>query len=151
MTGTESSPDKARPIDGARSSVVGDAKDEFSAYLEYNRVLRSWFVAFGVGGPALFLINEQLGKRLAEKGQLRVVGAMFLIGTGSQVLGAVVNKIGNWYVYRGALDSAYRMSLRYKFFKWFVLQFCFDIILDIVTIAFFGLATWHLLTVFGSG
>ena len=70
--------------------------EEFAAYLEYNRILRAWFVAFGIGGPALFLINRPIGERLAENGQLQAVAAMFLIGAGSQVLGAMLNKIGNW-------------------------------------------------------
>jgi hypothetical protein len=53
--------------------MTDDGKDELSAYLEYNKILRSWFVAFGVGGPALFLINAQISKILADKGELRYV------------------------------------------------------------------------------
>jgi hypothetical protein len=128
-----------------------DSKNEFAAYLEYNKIVRSWFVAFGVGGPALFLINEQLARRLAETGQLRFVSILFLIGAGSQVGGAVINKISNWYVYRGSIDGAYRETRRYKFFKWWVLQYWVDVVLDISAIASFGIATWHLLTLFGSG
>ena len=124
--------------------------EEFSAYLEYNRVLRAWFVAFGVGGPALFLINPQVGARLVEKGQLRAVAAMFLVGTGSQVLGAVLNKISNWYVYRGSNDVTYQVKWQFKFFNWFVHQFWIDVLLDLSTITLFGCATWRLLTVFGS-
>jgi hypothetical protein len=128
-----------------------DCKNEFAAYLEYNKIVRSWFVAFGMGGPALFLINEQLGRRLAESGQLRYVSTLFLVGAGSQVAGAVTNKISNWYVYRGSIDVSYRKTKRYKFFKWWVLQYWVDVLLDISTIASFGLATWQLLTLFGSG
>jgi hypothetical protein len=63
MTGTES-PDPL-PNKATTWSASADGKEELSAYLEYNKILRSWFVAFGVGRPALFLINAQLGKRTA--------------------------------------------------------------------------------------
>jgi hypothetical protein len=78
-----------------------DGSNEFAAYTEYNKVLRAWFVAFGVGGPALFLINDEIGTRLAKTGQLGSVAKLFLIGTGSQIAGAFINKVSNWYVYRG--------------------------------------------------
>jgi len=135
----------------ANSSLSADGKEELSAYLEYNKILRSWFVAFGVGGPALFLINAQLGNRLAESGQLAQVSAMFLVGAGSQVVGALINKTSNWYVYRGARDPAYQTKRRYRFCKWVVVQFWLDIALDLISVTAFGFATWHLLTVFGSG
>lgn len=106
---------------------------------------------FGVGGPALFIINAQIGKRLADLGQLRFVSAMFLLGAECQVFGAVINKISNWYVYRGANDSAYQQKRRYTFCHWLVHQFWLDVALDFITIVAFGLATWQLLTVFGAG
>lgn len=40
-----------------------DASESYSSYFEYNKILRTWFVAFGVGGPALFLINESIAKK----------------------------------------------------------------------------------------
>jgi hypothetical protein len=150
---TDGQPKHTEPgnaVDGP-ASPFGDATNEFAAYLEYNKIVRSWFVAFGVGGPALFLVNEQLGKRLAESGQLAFVSSMFLLGAGCQVAGAVVNKISNWYVYRGSFDTAYRKTRRYGFFKWWVLQYWIDVVLDVTTIACFGVAAWYLLTLFGSG
>jgi hypothetical protein len=128
----------------------GDGTEEFSTYTEYNKVLRAWFVAFGVGGPALFLINDEIGTRLAKTGQLRSVAMLFIIGTGSQILGAFVNKVSNWYTYRGLKlgDSDYRRKWRFKVSQWVVLQFWFDIGVDLVTIICFGFATWRLLTLF---
>jgi hypothetical protein len=124
--------------------------EEFAAYLEYNKILRAWFVAFGIGGPALFLINRPIGERLAENGQLRAVAAMFLIGAGSQVLGAMLNKIGNWYVYRASFDDQYSRTCRFAIFNWLVHQFWLDILLDLVTVVLFGMATWRMLTVFSA-
>jgi hypothetical protein len=130
-------------------SSVLDGKNELSAYLEYNKILRSWFVAFGVGGPALFLINPAVGERLVKSGELSLVSALFLAGTACQVFGALINKITNWYVYRGADDVNYRKKRRYAFSHWLVHQFWLDVALDLATVVTFGIATWHLLTVFG--
>src|SRR6266545_2343522 len=116
-----------------------DGKDELAAYLEYNKILRSWFVAFGVGGPALFLINESAANHLIDSGQLGTVAALFLVGTGAQVGGTLVNKICNWYVYRGASDRQYQSNVRYKISVWLVQQFWIDIALDLTTIATFAL------------
>ena len=137
-------------IESAAKKAKFDGKAEFSAYLEYNRILRSWFVAFGVGGPALFLINPQVRDALIRKEQLANVALLFLIGTGSQVFGAVLNKVSNWYVYRGADDAAYREQCKYKFFNSVVEHFWIDILLDVATILLFGFASWRLLTVFGN-
>ena len=132
------------------ASLSADGREELSAYLEYNKILRSWFVAFGVGGPALFLINAEVGKQLAATGQLSAVSALFLIGAGSQVIGALINKTSNWYVYRGARDETYQTTRRYIFCRWVVVQYWFDILIDVVSVATFGFATWRLLTVFGA-
>ena len=82
-----------------------DASDGFGAYLEYNKVLRTWFVGFGIGGPALLLVNNSIAKSLVEAGQLRAVVFLFLLGTTAQVLGALLNKIANWYVYIGTIGA----------------------------------------------
>jgi hypothetical protein len=41
-----------------KSRLEEDAVGTFQAYAEYNKTLRTWFVAFGIGGPALFLVND---------------------------------------------------------------------------------------------
>jgi hypothetical protein len=38
-------------------SAYERAAGHFSNYAEYNKLLRSWFVAFGIGGIALFLVS----------------------------------------------------------------------------------------------
>lgn len=129
-----------------------DGSGSFETYLEYNRVLRTWFVAFGVGGPALFLVNGDVAERLADAYQLRLVVILFLIGAGAQVMGALLNKFANWYVYVSIIDEDNSKNRSYKFAEWLAEQFWIDIALDILTIGVFGYAAWLLLTVFaGSG
>jgi len=125
-----------------------DASDGFGAYLEYNKVLRTWFVGFGIGGPALLLVNNNIAKSLVEAGQLREVVLLFLIGTTAQVFGALLNKIANWYVYIGTVDASLRGSRRQRFAEWLISQFWIDIAVDVLTILCFGYAAWLLMTVF---
>ena len=73
-----------RSIKRKAASKVDDASDSFGAYLEYNKVLRTWFVEFGIGGPVLFLVNESLAKRVAAAGTLRCLVLMFLLGAGAK-------------------------------------------------------------------
>lgn len=143
---------RASPASSNASPIThaADGSDELAAYLEYNRILRSWFVAFGIGGPALFLIEEQIWQRLIENGELRQVSAAFIVGAAAQVMGAVINKIANWYVYLGATDAAFRTKRRCRVCGWLVRQFWVDMVLDALTIAAYGWATWHLFTVFGA-
>jgi hypothetical protein len=125
-----------------------DAKESFSAYLEYNKILRTWFVAFGIGGPAIFLANAPLATRLSEQGELRWVSSLFLCGAACQVGGAFLNKVVNWYVYESAHPEAEKAVWQYRWANYLVERFWIDITLDSLTITFFGIAAWQLLTAF---
>lgn len=125
-----------------------DATETFQAYFEYNRILRTWFVAFGIGGLAMFLINDKIADRLAEACKLRAVVTLLLIGAALQVIGALMNKIANWYTYQSTIDKKVLGSKRHQISEWFVNQFWPDIVLDVGTIAAFGYAAWLMLTVF---
>ncbi|MEW6688062.1 MAG: hypothetical protein AB1452_03115 [Pseudomonadota bacterium] len=133
-----------------KASPEEDPADSFSTYLEYNKVLRTWFVAFGVGGPALFLVNEKIAQHLAKAGLLREVAALFLIGAAAQVLGAFLNKVSNWYVYMGGYQARVRATWQYRLSAWFTEALWFDIAVDVITIACFGAAAWKMLTIFST-
>jgi hypothetical protein len=134
--------------EAAKPVEEDDATDAFGAYAEYNKVLRTWFVAFGIGGPALFLVNDKLAEKLVAAGQLRWVVALFLFGATAQVFGALLNKIANWYVYVGTVDRQMKGSRRQRFADWLISQFWIDITIDVITIVSFGGAAWLLMTVF---
>jgi hypothetical protein len=125
-----------------------DAVGTFQAYAEYNKILRTWFVAFGIGGPALFLVNDKLAQALVGAGQLRLVVILFLAGATAQVLGAFLNKVANWYMYQSMVDDKSEGTFLHKASEYFVNVFWPDILLDVFTIASFGSAAWLLLTVF---
>ena len=139
---------KSRKQGAEQRPRADDGPGSFETYLEYNRVLRTWFVAFGVGGPALFLVNSDVAQRLADEGQLRLVVILFLVGAGAQVLGALLNKVANWYVYLSEIDDDRSRSRFYGVAEWLAEQFWIDMLLDLLTIGVFGYAAWLLLTVF---
>ena len=66
------------------------------AYAEYNRVLRNWFVAFGVGVPGALLLSPETKAILAdaESGSLAMI--FLLAGSGLQILLALFNKYVAW-------------------------------------------------------
>ena len=124
-----------------------DPEGIYAAYAEYNRILRTWFVALGIGGPALFMVNDNVAAALKQAGQLRVVVLLFLAGATAQVLGAFLNKVANWYQYQYRIRDK-QAGLRRRISRWYVNQFWPDVLLDIGTIGTFGWAAWLLLTVF---
>lgn len=137
---------KAKNINDVTDDM-DEGTDSFKSYMEYNKVLRTWFVAFGIGGPALLLVNEKIAQRLAEAKSLRLIASLFLVGAAAQVLGAFINKTVNWFVYRGAIDEGTSPSCCCKLAEKIADQFWIDILLDIITIGCFGWATWKMLCV----
>jgi len=137
-------------IMGTKHKKDDESIDSYNSYFEYNKILRTWFVAFGIGGPALILVNDNIAAKLAAQGELKIVAILFLIGAISQVLGAFINKIANWYVYISYAESTNPSTFIFKFSNWLIEQFWIDIFLDIVTILCFGAAVWHLLTIFSA-
>jgi hypothetical protein len=134
------------PVEPANDSAKGDG-DYFPAYLEYNKVLRTWFVAFGIGGPALLLVNKLLIDKLIATSNLRCVAIAFMSGAVAQVIGAMLNKIANWYVYLGK-EEKFKSTWQYKVSLRLLHQFWIDISIDIFTVFVFGYAAWKMLSVF---
>lgn len=126
-----------------------DGTDNFTTYHEYNKVLRTWFVAFGIAGPALFVVNEGLAKKLVLAGQLENVAILFLAGVTLQVLIAFVNKVANWYSYASCLDASLGENWKCKTSEWILSRFWIDVLVDILTITCFIWAGWKLLIVLG--
>ena len=120
----------------------------FESYAEYNCILRSWFVAFGIGGPALFLVEDSLRTALHASGETRRVVGLFLAGAAAQVLVAFLNKYANWYCYAGEDDAAFRRTRLYGFWQRLASQFWIDIFLDLGAAACFISAIWIVFGVF---
>jgi hypothetical protein len=129
-----------------KSSVL--SQSYFESYAEYNRILRSWFVAFGVGGLALFLLESPVRATLLASGQTRAVVSLFLVGVIAQIVVAFLNKYANWYCYFGEDNPAFLDSSLYRFWSYIASLFWVDIILDILTVGCFLTAIGMLFDIF---
>jgi hypothetical protein len=137
---------------GLDSSPHGaDASDSLDLYRDYNRVLRTWFVAFGIGGPALLLVNSDVAKALASHHELRRVSLLFLIGVVLQVSCALLNKTVNWYVYASSVADQTTENCCGRVAEWLSRRYCIDLLVDLGTIVVFGWGAWIVLTVFAVG
>jgi hypothetical protein len=77
----------------------------YTAYAEFAKNLRVWFLAYGIGATAIFVTNEGAGKRLLSSGAAEGVVYLFLIGVGLQILVALMYKTAMWYLYMGEFDA----------------------------------------------
>ena len=123
------------------------ARDGYlEAYARFANTLRTWLIAYGVGGPVLIATNQFLSTKLANAGLLGGVAFYFLLGVGLQVVAALILKCAMWYLYLGEEKNELQQSKRYKFACWASEAFWLELLLDGGTITFFGIASFILLT-----
>ena len=126
-----------------------DQKDgHFDNYADYSRTLRAWLVAYGIGGPVLFLTNDKVADRVALSGHASQIIVAFLIGVGAQILLAMLNKWGAWHMYRGAGDPTYQRTNAYTFWDFINSQYWIDLGIDVISLLTFTFATWRVLEIF---
>lgn len=124
------------------------AKDLFAHYSEYNKVVRAWFVTFGIGGPTLFLLNSEIARRLTESRMLTWVTILFLIGCALQIFNAVLNKFCALNEYSGVaypektLTRSYKILARVNRMNWI------DVVCDVVCFIVFAVAVIIVLPIF---
>lgn len=123
------------------------AEEYLSAYAEYSKVLRTWFVAYGIGAPVLLFTNNALTQTVKASGYARFVGGLFLVGVLFQLILASANKASMWALYYGEIRPRFKARRRYKFAYWLSEAFWIDFIVDITTMLLFGLATWRVFNV----
>lgn len=120
----------------------------FANYADYSRTLRAWLVAYGIGGPVLFISNAALTKKVSESGFANGIVIAFLVGVALQVFLALVNKWSAWHMYAGAHDESFQTKLRYKFWEFINDQSWIDFWVDVMSMVAFVWATWRVLNVF---
>ena len=120
-----------------------ETKSEFYApYAEFAKSLRTWFVAYGIGGPVVFLSNDTALLALMKSGKFAWIGFLFLLGGALQVISALLNKHSMWYLYAGEVYTHTHNRASYKISNWYADQGWLDVFLDIATIVLFGWETW---------
>ena len=125
-----------------------DKAGHFENYADYSRTLRTWLVAYGIGGPVLFVTNDKVAERIAKSGQSSDIVALFLFGVGLQVALSFVNKWAAWHMYRGAEDAEYQQTAPYRLWHAINKQSWLDLAVDFASLVALALASWKVLNVF---
>ena len=135
---------------------TSDYEGYFLNYAEYSKTLRSWLVAYGIGGPVLFLLSKDAPTRIAASPQLTLIVTLFVLGVSLQIFLAVINKWAAWHMYRGAYAKhlaligdtecdRHHESRTYTAWQWINKQSWIDFLVDVGTLACFSGATWIVL------
>lgn len=126
-----------------------DEADRFLAmYSEYARTLRAWLVAYGIGGPVLFLTQEDIHSAISESGQGRFIVYLFLIGVSLQIAIALINKCVNWYLYAYDNQDDETRPWRHRIALWICDKFCIDVLCDVGSVVAFTWASLKVLLIF---
>ncbi len=121
-----------------------DVKQEsgfYEAYSDFARNVRTWFIAYGIGGPVLFASSDSVWPSLRDSGLGPGVVYLFLFGVALQIIGALIYKSAMWYLYVGELQPAFQKTRRYKVADWLSENYLIEAGIDVVTLVLFGLAT----------
>lgn len=155
VVGVDSSPSSAAhgsPVAASMASTsAGNAPREeagfYDAYAGFARNLRTWFIAYGIGGPVLFISQSYVTEALVKRGAAREVAYAFLGGVVVQITAALLYKTAMWYCYQGELDPAFKESRRFRLASFISCAYWLEVFLDLVTSALFAWATWRVLSV----
>src|SRR5262249_58966856 len=130
-----------------RRGVMADTtpQTEEAAYLEgyasFAKTLRTWLVAYGVGGPALIAAQKSVGERLAASGCTTLVVVLFLSGAVLQVVTALVFKCAMWAMYMGEREPGRKSSKSYGRWRKVSDSLWLEMTLDCLSILAFSVAT----------
>lgn len=121
-----------------------EAGEFYKAYEDYSKTLRTWLVAYGIGGPVLMLTNDRVSVVILQSGHGRSIAALFLAGVVIQVVLTAVNKAAMWicyYSYDGDADGTDPWWCNIA--HWISKQFWLDLLADVASFGAFALATWY--------
>jgi len=127
------------------SKLVSTPYDEsiFAQYVRHADILRTWFVAYGVGGIVLFFAKDTAFTSIPKDVRL-YISEWFMIAVAAQVVLAFFNKVYNFHLYQKSLikpktvltEKDVRNNSRYFYFV--------DVLLDVVTVVSFAMASFSL-------
>ena len=125
-----------------------EANSFYEAYADGSRNLRAWFVAYGIGGPVLFLTQEGANRKIANSGHGKMIVILFLIGVLLQIIIAAINKWANWYIYAYTDSKPEDRPRAFHAATWISDKFCIDVFCDLGSLVTFAWATVQALMVF---
>jgi hypothetical protein len=119
----------------------------YEQYSEYAKTLRTWLVAYGIGGPVIFLTQPSVYNKVLAANEGHTLAVVFLAGVVLQVLSALVYKAATWTLHesteiRGV--SAPRWAKNIEQAYWV------DVVVDFATILLFAWSTYRLIEILGA-
>lgn len=134
-------------VEKRKKAAKDEAASYFANYSEYNKQLRTWFVTFGLGGPILFYTQPALLEKLTNTERAWVVWA-FLVGCGTQIALAVLNKGISWteYNYQESLANGIQRNRNWweDRLHWLGARYWIDVLFDVLTTGAFATAVFCL-------
>ncbi len=121
-----------------------DAPEEtgyYQAYADFARNLRAWFIAYGIGAPALVLSNKDIWAAVKGSGHFALIGFFFLVGVALQVLEAFLYKSAMWHLYVGELSPEHQRTRWYQIADRLSESFGFELFMDMGALVCFAAAT----------
>jgi hypothetical protein len=112
----------------------------YEEYSEYAKNLRTWLIAYGIGGPILYMTRESLPAKAAITAPW--TAPMFLAGVGLQILGALLYKACTWYLHYGNdLEPSSKDRWTFRFSTWVQANYWLDFVFDGGALILFAIAT----------
>lgn len=136
-----------KPAAKKRVALDIEAPQSFDAYKEHSKSLRTWFVAYGIGGPIFFASQEQIASKLGAAPGKTIIIALFLAGLSVQILITMLNKWMNWSSYAMALNPPTKLTLQHRVVIWLANAFWLETLADLLSVASFVAATFMALEI----
>ena len=115
----------------------------YEPYKAFATSLRTWFVAYGIGAPLVFLSNDSTRTAISKYEHQELLVALFLGGVVLQILEAMLYKHAMWHLYYGEGNAGYQNKLRYKVSDAVSEAYWLGVIFDLGTLVVYGFGTWH--------
>ncbi|MEN6631604.1 MAG: hypothetical protein ABFD84_04200 [Candidatus Polarisedimenticolia bacterium] len=133
---------------GAATTPKGrDESGFYEPYAAFARSLRTWFIAYGIGAPVLFVSNAEAWKAVHASGCAATIAVVFLGGVAVQIFEALLYKSAMWQLYMTELDPSRGTTWFYGVAAWLAGSYAFELFLDLLTVALFAWATVLAITV----
>jgi hypothetical protein len=112
----------------------------YQEYNEYATTLRTWLVAYGIGGPVLYLTQQNLPPEIQTSPHAARIALLFLAGVVIQVGSALLYKAAAWRLhYTQELITPRQQKPPWA--EWVEKHYWIDIATDGLTIILFAWAT----------
>ncbi len=127
-----------------------DSDKYYEMHESYSKTLRAWLVAYGVGGPIIFLTQKDVAKSISSSEDALLITCLFFGGVILQIFVTALNKWINWYLHLFTADPDWVETKGLRIIKWIKGIAIVDILCDVGAITLFMWATLEVLLIFGT-